>query len=313
MAGVTDRIHDHELDTSEPIVRSLLGAHWPTWDGATLTSLASSGTTNALWRAQSSDGMAVVARLPRTPGAVSSVELECRLLPVLASTWSSTTIDVPSLVHVGQPTDEFPHPWALFDWLDGDDLWNTRTERASMGSQLAVDVAASVREIRALDDLPIAGRSFGDRGGPFDGLLAAIDRWLEDPQWAAADRIDVDRIRFLVAEGAEVVGEPFEVGVVHGDLIPGNLLMNEGRLSAVIDWGCVAMADLAQDVGPAWALFDGEQRSIFRSELEVDDAMWLRARTTELEHAIGAVLYYEPKGHTLGEVNRRTLERILQD
>jgi hypothetical protein len=74
-----------------------------------------------------------------------------------------------------------------------------------------------------------------------------------------------------------------------------------------------AKADPAQDLAPAWALFDKGSRRVFREAVEVDEATWLRARTFELEHAVGGVLYYMPRRHPLGDLMARTLRRILED
>jgi aminoglycoside phosphotransferase (APT) family kinase protein len=65
---------------------------------------------------------------------------------------------------------------------------------------------------------------------------------------------------------------------VHGDLLPGNLLVVDGRLSAVIDFGGLNVGDPACDLQPAWNVFVGDSRMQFRAELEVDDSSWLRGR-----------------------------------
>lgn len=120
-------------------------------------------------------------------------------------------------------------------------------------------------------------------------------------------------MRRLAAEALEVADEPVVSGFVHGDLIPGNLLVAAGRLTGIIDWGCAAYADRAQDMAPAWSVLDVRGREIFRRAVDVDDATWVRARTFELEHAVAAVLYYRPRHHALGDVMARTLERILEE
>ena len=78
---------------------------------------------------------------------------------------------------------------------------------------------------------------------------------------------------------------------LHGDLLPGNLLVVDGRLSAVIDWG-LNVGDPACDLQPAWNVFAGESRRRFRSELAVDDASWLRGRGWALFQAVVALPYY---------------------
>ena len=134
---------------------------------------------------------------------------------------------------------------------------------------------------------------------------------MSSQEWNAAALVDVTAIRRLAAEALEIIDDPVAEGFVHGDLIPGNLLVDGNKLTAVIDWGGAGWGDTAQDLAPAWSVLTNRQRSAFREAVDVDDAAWLRGRTFELEHAVGGVLYYVPKGHPLGDVMARTLDRIL--
>jgi aminoglycoside phosphotransferase (APT) family kinase protein len=79
---------------------------------------------------------------------------------------------------------------------------------------------------------------------------------------------------------------------VHGDLLPGNLLVVDSRLSAVIDFGGLSLGDPACDLQPAWNVFAGDSRMRFRAEAEVDDASWLRGRGWALYQAVSALPYY---------------------
>ncbi|MEM8621604.1 MAG: phosphotransferase [Actinomycetota bacterium] len=130
-------------------------------------------------------------------------------------------------------------------------------------------------------------------------------------EWNAPALIDVAEVRRLVAEAREVVDEPVVEGLVHGDLIPGNLLVDQGRLTSIIDWGGAGRGDVAQDLAPAWAVLTAAERPAFCEAVAASGAAWIRGRTFELEHAVGGVLYYVPKNHALGDVMARTLHRIL--
>jgi len=313
---VTDTIHDDELDTSEVVVRSLLREQCPQLADFPITPLVNSGTSNALWRVSgigAAGPVDRVVRLPRTSGAASSMLNELALLPALATTTLAGLVELPALLHRGEPTDSFPHRWAVTSWIDGEDAWTARTDLDHTQHELALDLAAAVTAIASLEGLPAPIRRPGDRGGPLLPLLDRLDRWLADPQWSADDLIDTAAVRRCAAESAEVADEPGEIGFVHGDLIPGNILTVEGRLSAIIDWGGAGHGDLSQDLTPAWAILDADSRSFFRRWLEVGDAAWLRARAFALEQAVGGVLYYVPRGHQLGDVMARTLARTLAD
>jgi aminoglycoside phosphotransferase (APT) family kinase protein len=78
----------------------------------------------------------------------------------------------------------------------------------------------------------------------------------------------------------------------HGDLDSRNLLVEHGRLSAVIDWGCLGIGDPACDVMVAWKVLPADARGLFRAKLSVDDSTWTRARGWALSQALGALSYY---------------------
>lgn len=309
---MAERIHDDEVDTAEVTVRALLDAQCPQWSELPLSYLRTSGTDNAMWRIQRS-GDDVVVRLPRRARSGDTLGRELELLPLIANSPLVGVVATPEVRHIGEPTDAFPHRWGVLGWLDGSDAWTVRRDLEPRADEFAVDLAAAVRAIGGLTSLPAPARQAGDRGGPIEPLLVRLDRWLDDPAFNASELIDVAAVRRSAAECLEVVGEPISVGFVHGDLIPGNLLTQDGQLTAIIDWGSAAHADLAQDLGPGWAVFDAHGRRIFREAVGADDAAWLRARTFGLEQAVGGILYYTPRHHPLADVMARTLHRILHD
>ena len=143
-------------------------------------------------------------------------------------------------------------------------------------------------------------------------LLARLERWLDDPRWRAPELIDVERVRHLAADALHVP-DAARTCFVHGDLIPGNLLVRSGRLTAILDWGGAGYGDPSQDLAPAWSVLGPAGRRRFREIVGADDAAWVRGRTIELEHAVGGVVYYVPRGHPLGDVMARTLSRILDE
>lgn len=310
---MSERIHDDEHDTSEATVRALLAAQCPEWSEFSISYLRTSGTDNAMWRVNVPDGADVVVRLPRRAGAAKTIGQELNLLRTISDSSLSKVVNTPTVRHVGEPEDAFPHRWAVLAWLDGSDAWSARHELDGELDDLAIDLAQAVRAIGRLSEIPAPRRYPGYRGGPVEPLLHRLDRWLDDPRWNAPGLVDVASVRRSAAESLEVSSEPVAIGFVHGDLIPGNLLTERRRLSAIIDWGSAAYADPAQDLAPAWAVFDKRSRPVFREAIGVDDAAWLRARAFELEHAVGGVLYYTPRRHPLADVMARTLHRILEE
>ncbi len=309
---MTERIHDDDVDTSEVVARALLVEQCPQWAGRPLQLLRSSGTDNTMWRL----GNDLVMRLPRMSRAVDSLRKEVEVLPLLGQCALTGIVQVPELHHAGEPDDTYPFPWAVFGWIDGNDVWQCRDDANIDHEMFAVDLAGAVEAIAALPPLPLAHRAEGDRGGPLPALLDELDRWLHDPRWSASTYVDVAAIERSAAESREAAdssGSDVRSSVVHGDLIAGNLVLHDRRLHAIIDWGGAAYGDRAQDLAPAWSVLDHRGRRAFREALGIDDATWLRARAFELEHAVGAIVYYTPRKHELADVMSRTLRRILTD
>jgi aminoglycoside phosphotransferase (APT) family kinase protein len=101
---------------------------------------------------------------------------------------------------------------------------------------------------------------------------------------------------------------------IHGDLDGRNLLVLDGRLSGVIDWGGLGVGDPAYDVMVAWKLLPAEARTTFRGALDVDDAAWARAKGGTLSQSLGALAYYSPETNpTLFEDARRWLTAVTSE
>ena len=100
---------------------------------------------------------------------------------------------------------------------------------------------------------------------------------------------------------------------LHGDLYPANLLVSGGRLSAVIDFGCLGVGYPTCDLVPAWMLFSDESREVFRAALGVDDATWARGRGWALALGLTALPYYRDTNPVLVASARRAIDHALAD
>lgn len=101
--------------------------------------------------------------------------------------------------------------------------------------------------------------------------------------------------------------------MTHGDLIPGNVLVPDGRLARVLDVGGLGPADPALDLVAAWHLLDQEPHEVLRDDLHCSDLEWSRGAAWAFEQAIGLVWYYADTNRTMSRTGRRTLQRILAD
>lgn len=310
---VVHDIHDDEPATSEAVVRALLATECPQWANLRLQYLDTSGTQHAMWRGRVDGRDDIVVRLPRRPAAAEGADRERQLLQHLQATPLTSIVEIPQVLHLGSPHEPYPHRWSVLAWLDGRDAWTARHEIDHDSPRLGARLAEVVTAIGDLGHgLPVPRRAAGDKSV---SLQPHIDLLLEqlDRVGPSADHLfDVERVRQRAAEAYEL-DDPTTTCFIHNDLIPGNLLVQEGYVTGVLDWGSAGYGDPARDLAPAWSILGPRGRHVFRKELAPDEATWARGRALEMCHAVDAVLYYLPRRHAVGDVMAATLDRILAD
>lgn len=270
-------MHVDEVGTDAGLVDRLLAAQFPQWSGLPIQYVESYGTDHDIYRI----GDRLAVRLPRIERATAQAAKEATWLPRFAP---RLPLAVPVQLASGAPDEGYPFAWAVYEWLAGDDANGTITDL----EVAAVDLAAFVRALRSIDTTGAHDRPPGARGAPLVELDTSVRRAVDE----LGGRIDGAAALRSWDESLAAdrwVGDPTWI---HGDLLPGNLLVVDGRLSAVIDWGCLHVGDPACDLQPAWNVFDGPSRERFRDELAVDEASWLRGRGWALAQAVVALPYY---------------------
>jgi len=281
-----------ELDVTEHLVRTLLREQHPDLADLPLT-WAGTGWDNALWRI----GPDLAARFPVREVAAPLVAREQEWLPVLAP---ALPVDVPVPVRVGRPSSSYPWAWSVVPWFDAVAAHRTPVaERSAWAVALAeVFVALHRPAPPGAPVNPLRGRPV-----PLEPVVERLER-LALP--------DGDRV---LARFRELAGAPGWDGPalwLHGDPHPANLLVHDGRLRAVIDFGDVTSGDPASDLSTAWLTFDADGRAAFRDRLGPDEHTWRRAQAWALHMAV--VLQMHPVDHpTLAEIGRHGLAQALDD
>jgi aminoglycoside phosphotransferase (APT) family kinase protein len=235
-------------------------------------------------------------RLPVVAWATGQAELERRWLPVLGP---HLPLAVPTHRATGRPDHGYPFDWSVWDWLPGRSV-DGRLDDA------AADALAGFREAlhAVLTDLAPPRRPHS-RGGS----LAERDEEVRRAIRTIGDLVDGPR---TLAQWAEAVAAPRWAADVwlHGDLLPGNVLVHEGRVSAVIDWGSLTTGDPAADLVAAWHLFDGPQRRRFLGS--ADDATVARARGWVISQAVIALPYHRDTNPGIVAQSLRALAAVLR-
>lgn len=263
--------------------------------------VASSGTVVALFRV----GDDLVARFPLVPdaGVTRRAELQaeqaqvCRVAPHLS-------VAVPEPVAICEPTEGYPGWWSMWRWLPGRQVVPDGPADLDL---LAADLATLVRDIHGI---PTGGRTWNGtgRGG---GHLAERQEWVRHSIERSAHLVDPAGVARVWDEARQAARFAGPARTIHSDLMPGNLLLRDGRLSGVIDWGAGHIGDPAADLAPAWHLLDRRTRRAWRRDVRADDDTWGRGRGWALEQAIGALHYYERTNPHMFSGARRTLRELL--
>jgi len=278
-----------EVDVTVELVRSLIALQHPDLAELPVVQLAH-GWDNELFRV----GDRLTGRFPRREVAAALIEHEQRWLPRIAA---SLPLPVSAPVRVGRPALGYPHPWSIGPWFDGAAALIEPPE-----PRAAVDDLA--RFVRALHrPAPSDAPHNAVRGVP----LIERDALTRDRIGRLHDVVDVEPVLSVWddAVAAEVHdGPPM---LLHGDLHPGNLIVRDGRLVAVIDFGDLCAGDPATDLGVAWMLFDEPWRTSFLDRVDVDGDTRRRARGWA--SSIGAAMACGPS--PMRELGITVLDRVL--
>jgi aminoglycoside phosphotransferase (APT) family kinase protein len=293
MAG--SKMHEDEAEISAELVHRLLVTQFPHLSDLTVAAVQSTGTVNAIYRL----GNELCVRLPRVERWVDDLINELEWLPRLAG---HLPLTIPEPVAKGEAGSGYPFPWAIYRWIEGETFDSSDVVDEN---QAAIDLASFISELRRVD------RS----GAPNSGRRPLIQ--LDETTRAAIESLpsDLDTEQIVTAWENSLRAPEWDGHAVwiHCDLLPPNLLVEGGRLRAVIDFGAAGVGDPAQDVTPAWSVFGQSARSLFRSLLEVDAPAWLRARGYALHQAVLIIPYYSETNPAFVSMARRTVAEVLED
>jgi aminoglycoside phosphotransferase (APT) family kinase protein len=295
-------MHPGQLTVSAAAVRELVDAQFPQWRGLRVAMVDSQGTVNTIARI----GEHLTARFPLQPGDPQEVrrwlEAEAAATAELAG---RTRFATPEPVAIGEPGAGFPLPWSVQTWVSGVDA---TVADPGESVEFAQDLATFILEVRAI---PTQGRTFS--GGGRGGRLRDHVKWMATSLEASHGLLDVPLMRGLWSEMVDLPRGDAPDVMNHCDLIPGNVLVNEGRLTGVLDAGGLQPADPALDLVGAWHLLEEAPRQVLREALECDDLEWTRGRAWAFQQALGAAWYYQDSNPGMSRWAQRTLHRIATD
>lgn len=285
----------------EHLARRLVDGQFPQWANLPIAPVECDGWDNRTFRL----GREMTVRLPSGEWYALQVEKEQRWLPILAP---RLPLPIPVPVARGAPAAGYPYPWSVYRWLDG----RPASEPAIRDPvEFATALAGFLVALGRVDAAggPAPGRHNFYRGGPLstyaDETVRSIDALGAEIPRDAVLRVWDD------ATAASWEGDPVWF---HGDVAVGNLLVRDGELAAVIDFGTCGVGDPACDTVIAWTLLSGASRDGFRRVLGVDADTWSRGRGWALWKALitlaGAL---EGDDRAAAALPRHDIERVLAD
>lgn len=293
------RLHDDQLPVTAEVVAGLVVQQFPQWSHLPVRPVDADGTVNAIFRI----GDRLAARLPlqaQDAGrARAQLESEAAAADELAA---CSAVPTPVPVALGAPGPGYPMFWIVQTWLPGDTAMGADV---GLSSAFADDLATLIAGLRGADT---RGRRFTGPGR--GGHLPDHDAWMETCFERSTALLDVAPLRRLW-RGFRALPPGGPEVMTHGDLVPGNLLVRDGRLVGLLDGGGFGPADPALDLVCAWHLLDPAPRQLLADRLGCGEIEWARGMAWAFQQAMGLVWYYAETRPALSRLGRRTLERLL--
>lgn len=282
-----------EIAVDVPMVRRLLEVECSSLAQESIR-LVDEGWDNFTFRV----GERHAVRLPRREVAVALLANEQRWLPLIAA---RIPLETPVSVYAGKASAGFPWPWSVVNWIPG--------STAEHHAFRPADVSMLAETLTALHQPAAQAAPVNPfRGGP----VHAKDDLVSERLNRLGRRCDVDggRIAAIWREACDAPDAEQRVWL-HGDLHPRNVVIRDGSLAGLIDWGDLNGGDASTDVACVWLVIDSAPlRQEFLNAYGADDALVCRARGWALHFGLALLDSGEHRHVPMGQA---ALNRVLAD
>ncbi len=294
------QINSNQIAIDETLVHRLVAVQFPQWKNLPIRAIIPGGWDNRTFRL----GDKMLIRMPSTAEYAAQVEKEQHWLPKLAP---ALPFPIPIPLEMGKPTEDYHWKWSIYGWLEGETV---ATAREINLSTLATDLAQFLTALHRIDSKggPEAGEHSFYRGG----ALTTYDVQTRQAITALKSKLDADAVTEVWETALATTWDKSPVWI-HGDISAGNLLVENGALSAVIDFGQMAIGDPACDLAITWTLFKDESRKVFRTKLDLDTGTWARGRAWTLWKSLIVAAGFTNSNNTEAAQSWRIIDDVLED
>jgi aminoglycoside phosphotransferase (APT) family kinase protein len=246
----------------------------------------------------------MLIRMPSGADYAAAVEKEQTWLPKLEPL---LPLPIPAPIAMGKPDKDYPWKWSINRWLPGE---AALTAPIADLTEFATNLAQFLKALQGIDatEGPLAGPHSFHRGGD----LAVYDAETRQALEILKNTVDTT-LATEVWESALATKWQNAPVWAHGDVSVGNLLVDDGKLSAVIDFGQLAVGDPACDLALAWTLFQGESRKVFLHTLQLDEATVARGRAWTLWKALILVAGIAESNLADAETWLNIIDEVMRD
>jgi aminoglycoside phosphotransferase (APT) family kinase protein len=282
------------------LARKLIAEQFPEYADLPITDVEKQGHDNRTYRL----GRNMLIRMPTDADYALKVPKEQELLPQLAKRLS---VSIPVPIKMGKPSADYPYPFSIYKWLPGKSI-NLLTLTAQDKEQLAFDLAKFLKELQAIND--VEGPEPGQHNWWRGDHVSVYDKGAREQIAELVEIIDASKALALWGRACETKWDKTPVWI-HGDFAIGNILMDGGKLSAVIDFGGAAVGDPACDLVIAWTYLSGKAREVFISKMDMDADTWLRARAWALWKATFELCQIADKNSPESQVQKKIIDDLI--
>jgi len=281
------------------LASKLIAEQFPEYASLLIVDVEKQGHDNRTYRL----GEHMLIRMPTAQDYALKVPKEQELLPQLAKRLS---VSIPAPIKMGKPSADYPYPFSIYKWLLGKSI-NLLTLTAQDKEQLAFDMAKFLKELQAITD--IEGPEPDQHNWWRGDHVSVYDKGAREQIAELAEIIDTSKALALWDQACATRWNKAPIWI-HGDFAIGNILLDGGKLSAVIDFGGAAVGDPACDLVIAWTYLSGKARETFISKMDMDQDTWLRSRAWALWKATFELCQITDKRSHEAEAQKRIIAEV---